>query len=348
MIPVSSSVNPGIGAQLATAQETGVTSGGWIWRRLQHYNLLTEPSRWRFRQLANGFQTEEFASSSDAIALSMVVFIALFGWILVVFTLFAMLPPRCAMVASAIAGWLVLPPTGFDLPGLPTYDKTVAVTLSILLATAVFDLRRWFAFRPRWFDVPICVWCLAAFCSSISNDLGIYDGVAAVFRQMTSWLFPYLVGRLYITDFDSVRELAIGMIIGGVCLIPACLFEARMSPLLLPMVYGMRGYEGVRFGGYRPHVFFSTGLELGLWMNAVVLIAIWLWRAGQLKQLWGLPGGLVTAMLVITALVARSTGATVLLIFGLTRILDLLANQNEMGDVGAAVHRTGLLHAAHL
>jgi len=243
--------------------------------------------------------------------------IALFGWIPIVLLLFALLPARRAVVASSIAAWLLLPPTGIDLPGLPPYDKTVAATVGILLATVIFELNRLIAFRLRWFDLPMLLWCLCPLFSSISNDLGLYDGLTAAFRQTTTWLFPYLVGRLYLTDFNGLRDLALGMVIGGVCLIPLCLFESRMSPLLLSTIYGVGTWEGIRYSGYRPHVFFATGLELGLWMNAVTLVAIWLWRTGQLKRLWVLPGSAITAMLLITTILCRSTGATLLLLLGL-------------------------------
>ena len=249
--------------------------------------------------------------------MSLFATIALFGWIPVALVLFWLLPAQRAMVAGSISAWLLLPPTGIDLPGLPTYDKAVAATVGILLATAIFELNRLVSFRLRWFDLPMLLWCLCPFCSSISNGLGVYDGLTEAFRQTITWLFPYLIGRLYLTDRDGLRDLALGMVVGGACLIPLCLFEIRMSPLLLPMVYGLRSYEGTRYGGYRPHIFFPTGLELGLWMNAVTLMAIWLWRTGQLKRLWGLPGGMITAMLLITTILCRSTGATVLLCAGL-------------------------------
>ncbi len=243
--------------------------------------------------------------------------ISLFGWIPVVLMLFWLLPARRAMLAGSISAWLLLPPTGIDLPGLPVFDKAAAATVGILLATVIFEPNRLTSFRLRWFDLPIILWCLCPLWSSISNDLGLYDGLTSVFRQMIVWFLPYLIGRLYLTDFSGLRDLALGMVIGGVCLIPLCLFEMRMSPLLLPMVYGMRGYEGLRYGGYRPHIFFATGLELGLWMNAVTLVAIWLWATGQLKRLWGLPGSAIAAMLLITAILCRCTGATMLLFAGL-------------------------------
>jgi tetratricopeptide (TPR) repeat protein len=248
---------------------------------------------------------------------SPIALIALFGWVPFVITLFAILPARRAMVISSIGAWLLLPPAGIDLPGFPTYDKAAAATIGILLATAIFEPSRLATFRFRWFDLPMLCWWVCPLFSSISNNLGLYDGFSCLFRGAVSWLFPYMVGRLYLTDPEGLRDLALGMIIGGVCLVPLCLFETRASPLLLPIVYSLDRWEGTRFAGYRPRVFFSTGLELGLWMNAVVLVATWLWRTGQLKRLGNVPGGLITAMLWITAILCRSTGATVLLVSGL-------------------------------
>ena len=101
------------------------------------------------------------------------------------------------------------------------------------------------------------------------------------FRQTVAWFLPYLVGRLYLTDVEALRELALGMIIGGLCLIPLCLFEIKMSPQLNYIVYGFGAFgafEGTRWGGYRPRVFFTSGLELGLWMNAT---AWWLGGSGK-------------------------------------------------------------------
>ena len=158
--------------------------------------------------------------------------ILIVAWIPVVLVVFMMLPARRAMVASAVTGWLLLPPLGIGLAGLPDYTKTGAAVLSILLATIIFEPTRLFTFRPRWFDLPVIVFCVCPFFSSTANELGAYDGIAAVFTQCVNWLLPYAIGRLYLTDVASFRELGLGMIIGGLCLIPLCLIEFKMSPIL--------------------------------------------------------------------------------------------------------------------
>jgi tetratricopeptide (TPR) repeat protein len=241
---------------------------------------------------------------------------ALVLWIPVILVLFILLPARRAVVAGAIAGWSLLPPIGIDLPGIPIYDKAAATTLGILLATLIFEPQRLVRFRPRWFDVPILLWCACPFVTSVLNELGAYDGLSAVFRQTIAWLLPYLVGRLYLTDADGMRDFAWGITIGGAILIPFCVFEIRMSPMFKQAVYGLGGFEGTRYGLFRPILFFVNSLELGLWMNTATLVAWWLWRTGQLKRVWRLPGGAVFAALLLTTIACRATGATALLLAG--------------------------------
>ena len=57
----------------------------------------------------------------------------------------------------------------------------------------------------------------------------------------------------------------------------------RLSPFIRRMVYGVSNWHGTRYGGWRPDVFFATGLELGMWMSAASLAAWWLWRCGASK-----------------------------------------------------------------
>ena len=240
----------------------------------------------------------------------------LFGWIPVIVMFFAVLPAQRAMVVGAITAWVLLPPLGVDLPGLPVYDKTTAACGGILLATLIFDIGQLLAFRPRWFDLPILLFCVCPFATSISNDLGPYDGLSAAFHQMAAWLLPYLIGRLYLTDIDSLRQLAIGMIISGICLIPFCLLEMRISAVLQQSIYGTGRFEGIRDGSYRPRVFFWSGLELGLWMNSTALLAWWLWRTGLFRSLWGLPSGGLVPVLMAVAFLCRARGATLLALAG--------------------------------
>jgi hypothetical protein len=248
-------------------------------------------------------------------------FLVLLGWAPLSLVLFLMLPARRAVVVGAIAGSLLMPPLAIDFAGFPPYSKSVAFSVGILLGTLFFEFDRLMRFRLRWFDLPMLLWCVSPSVSSITNGFGGLEPISTFLGQVSVWLFPYLIGRLYFNEHDGVRELAMGMIIGAMCLIPACIFENRMSPLLLPMVYGLSSFfTGVRMGGYRPRVFFHTGLELGLWMNAAALAAFWLWRNKQLKSIWVFSGTTIFLALFITAVLCRSAGATVLLFGGMTML----------------------------
>jgi len=245
--------------------------------------------------------------------------LALIGWIPLCVGLFAVLPARRAVIVAIIAAWLFLPPATLLLPGFPDYSKSTAATLGIVLGTLIFEPGRLLAFRFRWFDLPMLLWCLCGFASSAANGLGMYDGLSALFSKIIVWGLPYLIGRLYFNTPEALKELAIGIIIGGIVYVPLCLFEIRMSPQLLRRIYGIGKWHGMRLGGYRPNVFFKTGLELGLWMTAVSMTAVWLWRSGTIRKIGLFSfGAVVVPVLLITTVLCRSTGALFLLLVGLT------------------------------
>lgn len=238
--------------------------------------------------------------------------VLLLGWIPAVMGIFAILPPRRAMIASFVTSWLLLPAAGYGLPGLPDYTKTTATSVGILLAAAVFCPDRLLRIRPRWFDLPMVGWCVAPFLSSLTNGLGAYDGASGLVAAMVNWGLPYLIGRAFMGDRESFRELAIAIVIGGLIYTLPCLLEIRFSPLLSSKLYGISGWEGERFSGYRPRVFLSKGLELGMWMSSASMLGYWLWASGGLKRLWGLPFGLLLIYLMAVTILCRSTGALLL------------------------------------
>ena len=250
--------------------------------------------------------------------MEILIYIALLGWIPVCLGLFMSLPARQAAVAGIIGAWLFLPPVSIRIAALPDYDKSMAAVVGIILATLIFQPHRLINFRAKWFDLPVLIWCLCPIASSLSNDLGLYDGLSAARGNFIWWGFPYLIGRLYFGDQEGVRELTVGIVIGGLLYVLPCLYEMRMSPILQSQVYGTGAYEGMRMGGYRPIVFFSVGLELGMWMTAVSLTVVWLWKGGALKRIGAYSvGGVILPILLITTILCRSTGALFLMVIGL-------------------------------
>lgn len=248
------------------------------------------------------------------------VYLVMFGWIPAVLYIFSWLPARWAIVVSFITAWLFLPQAEFPLLGLPDYTKMTATCYGVLLATIIFDINRFSSFRFNWIDLPMLIWCLCPLASSITNGLGWYDGVATVIVQTATWGIPYYLGRLYLSDLDGLRKLAIGIFVGGLIYIPLCLFETRFSPQLHRIFYGYHAHsfaQTVRQGGFRPTVFMEHGLMVGAWMMAATLIGVWLWKAGVLKQFWGIAISQLVLALLVTSILVKSMGALILLALGI-------------------------------
>ncbi len=252
--------------------------------------------------------------------MTILVPLALFGWIPLVLLLFLLLPPRRAVIAAFLFAWLFLPIAGYSIEGLPDYTKMTATSLGVMLGVVLFDAGRLARFRPHWIDVPMALWCLVPFASSVTNGLGVYDGLSGIVNTTIVWGLPYFIGRLYFYDLEGFRELAIGIFIGGLIYVPLCLYEIRMSPQLHTIVYGFHQHDfgqTRRAGGWRPTVFMQHGLMVGMWMAMTSLIGVWLWRTRALRHIGSVSMLLLVPVLLVTTILCKSFGALMLLVGGL-------------------------------
>jgi hypothetical protein len=243
--------------------------------------------------------------------------IALYGWIAVVLALFSALPARRAVIISFIGAWLFLPQGAIALQGLPDLTRITVTSFSVLLGVLLFDAGRLVQYRPSWVDLPMVVWCVCPLASSVTNGLGAYDGFSTILQRLATWGAPYLIGRMYFNTLPALRELAVGILIGGLIYVPLCLLEVRLSPQLHRWVYGQRHFDfsqTYRWGGYRPTVFMQHGLMVALWMISATLAAAWLWMSGSLKRLYNVPISALFGALLITSILCKSAGALMLLL----------------------------------
>ncbi|MFI4870187.1 MAG: hypothetical protein ACIARQ_00105 [Phycisphaerales bacterium JB061] len=224
-------------------------------------------------------------------------YIALLGWFFVgVPALFLFLPKRTAAFSGLVIGWLFLPWGHFQVGPLDI-TRNVAVSLNVIGCIFFFDPTRFLRLRPSWFDLPIVVWCISPFFTSMSNDLGAYDGAANIQSQLYVWGLPYLIGRLYVTDYAALRHMAMIFIFAALLYVPFILWEIRFSPRLHQSIYGFRTYDhgGTatrRLGGWRPLVFQRHGLMMGVLMASCTLLACWFWFTKTIRVFPLMPPGM--------------------------------------------------------
>ncbi len=251
---------------------------------------------------------------------SPMVLIALFGFVPLAVLLFVALAPRQAVIWGFLLGWLFLPFASVKIAqGIPVFSKVVAVNLGVFLGAMIFDSARLLQVRWRWFDGAMIMWVAVSTFSSLSNGLGLYDGLSSSMTHMLMWGLPWWIGRAYFSDPQGLRELALGMVKGGLIYMPLSWYEVRMSPQLHNAIYGFSQHDWfqmLRFGGYRPILFMQHGLAVGMWFTAATLCALWLRATGSIRQLWGAPMTLWVALLVITTILCKSVNAILLLGMG--------------------------------
>ncbi len=247
-------------------------------------------------------------------------YLTMFGWIPFVLYLFKWLPSVRAVTLAFVAGFLFLPQAVFPIGGLPSYTRMSATAIAALLGTILFDAKHLRSFRLSWLDIPMIVWCLCPFASSITNGLGWYDGFRQSSDQTVAWGAAYFLGKLYLSHLDALRKLAVSIFAGALLYIPFCLYEFKTGPSLHQIVYGfsVANYIGaVRSVGFRPTVFLASGLMTGVWLMSSIIIGVWLWKAGVLKRLWGIQMKWLLPAVTFTLVLSQSMSALISTIVGL-------------------------------
>ena len=249
--------------------------------------------------------------------------IALIGWVPLSLWLFSKLEPTRAVIAIFALGWMFLPEYSYDLKGIPDYSKVSAISYSILLGTLIFNRNAFTKFKLNIIDYPIIVWCLVPIFTSLSNDLGLYDGLSTALNKVTQWGLPYYIGRTYFNDRKSLNELAFGIFLAGLIYMPFCWWEVVMSPQLHRIVYGWHPHDFIqakRGGGFRPVVFMEHGLMVAMWTVMAFLSGYQLWRSKWFEQnfpKYSMFFSLSLIILFVTIIINKSTGAILLIILAL-------------------------------
>lgn len=256
---------------------------------------------------------------------SLTALVVMVTWVPIVITMFALMRPRRAVILAFVAGYLFMPDIGYTFHTLPDANKVSLTCLGVIIGSLIFDGPRLFMVRPRLIDLAWLILMLAPLGASLANDLGIMDGLSASINLMFRWGLGYWIGRAYFTDWEGIRELAMGIVFGGLTYVPLCWWEIRMSPQLHGQIYGLLFSSfrddtyifGIKLFGFRPNVFLQDGLTVTMYMGVASVLAFWAWMTGSPKRLLGVPMGVITLALIVTAFFSKGVGGIALMFIGM-------------------------------
>ena len=246
--------------------------------------------------------------------------------------LFRRFSVRIAILANFLGGWAILPGANYQvttvafpywilgvcLPSGYLFTKATVTGLAALTGVLLFhspDLRK---FRPAICDLPMAVWCSVPLLSAAAHWSTLHEALYGATYQTIAWGVPWLLGRIYFSEDGSLLVAAKACVAAGVCYVPICLFEICAGPQIYAFLYGYQPYRWVgaaRYVGFRPIGFLEDGNQLGIWMAAATLLAVFLSLHRLAGRILGMPIGWVAAGLAGVTLLCQSAGSILLLLF---------------------------------
>lgn len=269
--------------------------------------------------------------------------LALFAWPLVSIVFFQRLRLPLAILVTIVGGFLVLPTgTALNLPGFPALDKATIPALTALFLALVFTRQdRSDDLRPKGLIprhpialVLLGMLVLGAVMTALTNTdaltygsrrlpgLRLYDA-ASVAASALMMVIPFVLARRYLADPAALRLLLVVLCVAAVGYAFLALFEVRMSPQLNRWVYGFFPHDWrqhLRSGGFRPVVFMSHGLVLGIFLAMTLLATVGMMRIDPRRRGLFLAAAL---WLGLTLLLSRNLGAVMITVVLLPVVIFL-------------------------
>ncbi|WP_300019921.1 hypothetical protein [uncultured Roseobacter sp.] len=253
---------------------------------------------------------------------------ALLLWPVVCHVFFVKMRVPLAIVLSIVCGYLLLPTgTSLDLPMLPAFDKhsipaLTALGLALIFAKTQAGIRSLDGLWPGswWVRIMIVGMVLGILATVFDNQTGLrygtrylqgmslYDGMSQIL-SLAIVLVPLALARKFLAHPDAQRTLLWVLCIAAFGYSFLTLFEARMSPQLNSWVYGFFPHswrQHYRGGDWRPIVFLSHGLLLGLFLAMATLAAAGLSRAITQQRVKYL---VLAGWLFMTLIISNNLGA---------------------------------------
>jgi hypothetical protein len=257
--------------------------------------------------------------------------LAFLAWVPVSLYCFRRFPARVAVLINFIGGWAILPSAAFAptsatfpywilgtcLPSVHFFTKASVTAITCLAGILLTDRRILQQFKISFWDLPMMGWCCVPLLSALANEQSLVSTLRSGLYQILAWGVPYIFGRLYFTDCDSLRLAAKAFVIAGLAYVPICLLEVITGPQFYAHLYGYEPYRWVgaqRYLGFRPIGFLEDGNQLGIWMAISALIAICLWKWKLVDRVLRFPIAWAAGILFACTLLCQSGGSIVLLL----------------------------------
>jgi hypothetical protein len=268
-----------------------------------------------------------------------------------------MRPLRAAMIT--ILGAMLFLPEGvsFKYPYLPYFDKHNIPYLCVLLGAMIRCPRR--AIKPpaeRWFTLLALVLLVGALATALTNrdtlrygravvtvlpGLTLKDGFFTGITQSLLHALPFFLGLALVRTAKDLRVVLASFAVAALIYVPFALAEIRLSPQFHYWVYGYHQHsflQTLRWGGYRPMVFMAHGLAVARFFVVATLAALLV--APKRPNLLGLPSRWAAAVLFVTLVLCKSTGAV---IYGLVALLVVSLGKVRLRHAVAALLATVVL-----
>ncbi len=264
----------------------------------------------------------------------------LLSWPLVAIGIFARLGPLHGLIWVTLIGYLFLPENySFNLPGLPSYEKTPAISLSLLLGMWAYGRNDAAdreeignqALRIAFVGLGIML-LMSPVLTILTNRFPTMNGgslrpalsprdLIGMLAQVLYTLIPFFLARRWLISPDRHQMLLIAIVIMGFIYSFLALFEVRMSPQLNRWIYGYFPHEWAQHvrGGFRPIVFLNHGIWLGFFLFTVCIAAFALSR--HMKGKTGVIMFLIGLWMVGVLLISRNLGAVILTIIFVPAVL---------------------------
>jgi hypothetical protein len=256
----------------------------------------------------------------------MIAYIALALWPVATIVLFATMPPTRALIWSVLGAYLLLPvKVSYEIPLIPTLDKTSIANLSILLCCFLFVREKWLGvFGHRWLITLMLLFILSPFLTAMGNGYSLqfadrfipamtmYDAFAAATVNFIT-LIPFIVGYGLLRTEKRHMELLSILMVAVLAYSLLMLIEIRLSPQLHRWVYGFFPHsfgQQMRADGFRPVVFIGHGLLVAILCAMGMAAAIARWRLAKKSRKPAMAAA--AGYLWILLILCKSLGAAIL------------------------------------